>query len=620
MIKEIDEQGNEVEIQIQQSNKQKKEIKEEEIKFLYEQPRPGFVTKFLGNCVICEKKSKYKCPQCQSIYCSANCYKEHNNACKFQFENKQMVEELRLVKSDKTDVKKMQTILYNNKAMFSESSEQIQREELEEKQYEALQNLLKNIDNLDVAKLNPEQMQSFLNFMKDKQNLAIQMGEWIPWWRVEQGAFSLYVEEIQNEEVEKLGSIQEDKNKIENIKNNQKKNEQESEQNLSENKEKPKENKQKKQSKKQQFKNEQQDLEKEMVKEFQKFDIEMENMIMEQFKGIEQNEEQQQFQEEGEENEDDIKNLEKILDSGKNLFPEALNEQNKKEDIYQGDFEQFKKQYNELFEQLEKEKELKKMEQNTDQKQKQQQLIQNQENENENDDQDQDQEIDPEKERKQELIKSYVKYRKDLKSKIKAILIEIKRNQNEDQKKNLRFHFLNIMYSIIFSFFYFNGDNQHSQLYDFFLQICECIGQSKKQFFSEENVIQDILEKAVRADKDSIYCGEIAVEELLLVLKNRFFVVESLMKLYDIVDQKAQIINRSAVETVKQAKNNILTKRKLSLIKNKLIFFISYGKNLDQQEMDIIIGNVESYLKNIQKQKQIEQNIKKSKKLDLLVQ
>lgn len=58
------------------------------------------------------------------------------------------------------------------------------------------------------------------------------------------------------------------------------------------------------------------------------------------------------------------------------------------------------------------------------------------------------------------------------------------------------------------------------------------------------------------------------------------------MHLYDIVHEKMEVLEKRVEDTVQELKEIRASKRKLNMIKNKIIFFLSFIKHLEQEELD----------------------------------
>jgi len=80
-----------------------------------------------GHCVQCGSKSKYRCPNCQALTCSASCYKVHNESCVEDFYKQQVFTHLKTEgkRKDKEDQKKVREVLQRSHQQQSQQLDMI---------------------------------------------------------------------------------------------------------------------------------------------------------------------------------------------------------------------------------------------------------------------------------------------------------------------------------------------------------------------------------------------------------------------------------------------------------------------------------------------------------------
>ena len=143
----------------------------------------------LGPCFICSKSSKYVCPKCSIKYCSLQCYKQHNTNCTEEFYKENVIQWQKNEKSTKENIKSMKEILERQRNDIDD--------EIEDKQIDRLLELETLIEDgkLQLDQLTLQEQDEFKTYI-DSNEVQDDMKEWTPFWKSEEGLFSLYVEEI----------------------------------------------------------------------------------------------------------------------------------------------------------------------------------------------------------------------------------------------------------------------------------------------------------------------------------------------------------------------------------------------------------------------------------------
>ena len=98
-------------------------------------------------------------------------------------------------------------------------------------------------------------------------------------------------------------------------------------------------------------------------------------------------------------------------------------------------------------------------------------------------------------------------------------------------------HLLNIVLSIAIVSRAFNGESLlSSEFYHSLTSICIVFKEKKQIFGSMTNAFNSVVEQALRLDKE-LYIGytKIFTDDGLKIFSNKFYVIESLMVLYDIL-------------------------------------------------------------------------------------
>ncbi|KAL4462218.1 hypothetical protein ABPG72_005649 [Tetrahymena utriculariae] len=159
--------------------------------------------KNLGPCITqgCTKPTKYACPKCKCNYCSLDCYKNHNETCVNKFYEENVIEELKNRKADEQTQKKMNKLLKEYKEQLDQDREEFEIPEKELERLEELEDLMMQ-NELDLDCLTIEEQRQFADFIKNNEQLQKYIKPWKPWWLLEDGLFSLYVEEIETDKTE----------------------------------------------------------------------------------------------------------------------------------------------------------------------------------------------------------------------------------------------------------------------------------------------------------------------------------------------------------------------------------------------------------------------------------
>ncbi|KAM3146049.1 hypothetical protein pb186bvf_001706 [Paramecium bursaria] len=140
--------------------------------------------------------SKYICPKCKINYCSLNCYRGHSNACVEKFDLESEKDRYRGIKASFDDEMAM-------KKTLGRMSREMREEPIipinEDEQIERLEELYSQceIGALDINKLTLEEQKEFGQFIQEMEEEE----SWQPWWEVEEGVFSLYVEDQQKNDL-----------------------------------------------------------------------------------------------------------------------------------------------------------------------------------------------------------------------------------------------------------------------------------------------------------------------------------------------------------------------------------------------------------------------------------
>ncbi|CAD8142999.1 unnamed protein product [Paramecium octaurelia] len=151
-------------------------------------------------CDFCQKQmAKYSCPKCNKMQCSLDCYKTHSETCTSSFQKEHEIQKMKGLKASFEEQIEMKKALNQ---FYEESKDEnivpMNEEEINER-WEELQELCEqgklNLDQLTLAEQH--------EFAKFIQEMVIQE-PWIPWWEVNDGVFSLYVDELdQNQKTNK---------------------------------------------------------------------------------------------------------------------------------------------------------------------------------------------------------------------------------------------------------------------------------------------------------------------------------------------------------------------------------------------------------------------------------
>ncbi|KAG6500253.1 hypothetical protein ZIOFF_040096 [Zingiber officinale] len=163
-------------------------------------------------CRVCQKQfSQYTCPQCNSRYCSLQCYKRHSLRCTESFMRENVMEELKQVQPDDETKRKMVDILkrfHSEEEMNSEDDggETMLSEEIIQKVLSGFLNYTyamfvqmpscwsSDIDNqcesgdsclgeeIKLEDLSPEEIKHFRRTIASGE-LSKLIEPWTPWWR-----------------------------------------------------------------------------------------------------------------------------------------------------------------------------------------------------------------------------------------------------------------------------------------------------------------------------------------------------------------------------------------------------------------------------------------------------
>ncbi|XP_042406951.1 zinc finger HIT domain-containing protein 2-like isoform X1 [Zingiber officinale] len=131
-------------------------------------------------CRVCQKQfSQYTCPQCNSRYCSLQCYKRHSLRCTESFMRENVMEELKQVQPDDETKRKMVDILkrfHSEEEMNSEDDggETMLSEEI-------IQKVLSG-EEIKLEDLSPEEIKHFRRTIASGE-LSKLIEPWTPWWR-----------------------------------------------------------------------------------------------------------------------------------------------------------------------------------------------------------------------------------------------------------------------------------------------------------------------------------------------------------------------------------------------------------------------------------------------------
>ncbi|PRP82120.1 hypothetical protein PROFUN_10328 [Planoprotostelium fungivorum] len=140
-------------------------------------------------CRVCHKNtSKYTCPKCNLPYCSAQCYKNHNDGCTNEFWKENVMSELQSQKASDEEKQKFAKMLTENYEKMNLSEEQAQKLDSQEEDVTPSQiidveeELSKmNISKEDIKDLNEEQIQGFIEWIKSGR-VSEYIQPWRPWW------------------------------------------------------------------------------------------------------------------------------------------------------------------------------------------------------------------------------------------------------------------------------------------------------------------------------------------------------------------------------------------------------------------------------------------------------
>jgi hypothetical protein len=143
-------------------------------------------------CTLCNlKEHLYVCPKCKVKYCSLDCYKKHNSTCTEEFYKGNVIEELKVMKTEKEEVKKFKGNL--KRVLENEADNEDKYPDfISESRRKKLENLLNKIENnnLDInSDLTPDDWRELKEFIKNLMNnsgdnklLQNYILLWKPYW------------------------------------------------------------------------------------------------------------------------------------------------------------------------------------------------------------------------------------------------------------------------------------------------------------------------------------------------------------------------------------------------------------------------------------------------------
>jgi hypothetical protein len=133
-----------------------------------------------GQCMVCqENMSRYTCPQCQILYCSVVCYRNHTSNCTEAFYRTRAESILKLEASEQQDE--------TSKILRRQYEDSLIEETNEEELYELLL-ALENGETTQKELLSIMSPTTRATFEKDIQSESLQkmvLDSWHPWWRRE---------------------------------------------------------------------------------------------------------------------------------------------------------------------------------------------------------------------------------------------------------------------------------------------------------------------------------------------------------------------------------------------------------------------------------------------------
>jgi len=143
-------------------------------------------------CSLCKvKEHLYVCPKCKVKYCSLDCYKKHNSNCTEEFYKGNVIEELKLMKTEKEEVSKFKGNL--KRVLENEADNEDKYPEfISESRKKKLEDLLNKIENnnLDIkSDLSPDDWRELKEFIKNLMNNTGESNHlqnyillWKPYW------------------------------------------------------------------------------------------------------------------------------------------------------------------------------------------------------------------------------------------------------------------------------------------------------------------------------------------------------------------------------------------------------------------------------------------------------
>lgn len=144
-------------------------------------------------CSVCHQAAfRYTCPRCEALYCSLACYQQHGMRCVENFYQAQVEGELRSMRADGEERRRLEKILSKLNALddASESEEEegldggiADGNEADGLEEDRLLALLAKAEGgeLSVEDLRPEELQRFHSELK-RGALARSVPLWAPWW------------------------------------------------------------------------------------------------------------------------------------------------------------------------------------------------------------------------------------------------------------------------------------------------------------------------------------------------------------------------------------------------------------------------------------------------------
>lgn len=169
-------------------------------------------------CQVCKNNDfKYICPRCKILYCSLNCYTNHNSKCTEEFYKSNVIEELKATKVDEDSAKKFRYNLKNFYNKLNETNEDILDNENINSEYENkriihFEELLNKLESgtFDIHKdLSKQDWDEFKEFINSGNEPEVKFGKlYKPFWLRE--AYSLdiydltYFNSLSEKEIENL--------------------------------------------------------------------------------------------------------------------------------------------------------------------------------------------------------------------------------------------------------------------------------------------------------------------------------------------------------------------------------------------------------------------------------